>query len=243
MVSLPQVEALLAQAPDLPHAEQLARLAIARGALTPPLIVPRRPLISLPTPPTRYRVRPVTGEPLADALRAQLDPLVKADDALNAEAAGAGPGAVSDGERAGRGVAARRLAALHPRRRCQCPPGRRPGPARGERRLGCGGGVGVGPCLVASERLQRVGARLSRRRRAQQPARASLRRLLLGGAIRAGLPQAAGGRAAAQSRGAVARELLRPGCARDARHRHAHSRSGPCLDRVCRRPSQCPARL
>ena len=85
VVSLERVQALLAEAPDLPQAEQLARLAVARGATTPPLIALRRPLISLPTPPTRYRVRPVAGEPLADALRAQLDPLVKADDVVNAE--------------------------------------------------------------------------------------------------------------------------------------------------------------
>ncbi|QIL02473.1 lytic transglycosylase domain-containing protein [Sphingomonas sinipercae] len=85
VVSLPEIQALLAQAPDLPQAEQLARMAIARGALVAPPVVARKPLISLPTPPTRYRIKPVAGEPLADALRTQLDPLIKADDAMNAE--------------------------------------------------------------------------------------------------------------------------------------------------------------
>ena len=78
--------ALLAEAPDLPQAEQLQRLAMLRGAVEPPAIVTPRPTIGLPQAPRRGRARPVSGEPAADELRLALDPLVKADDAAGAEA-------------------------------------------------------------------------------------------------------------------------------------------------------------
>jgi hypothetical protein len=42
--------------------------------------------MNLGSAPVRYRAKPVTGEPAADALRATLDPLIKADDAAGAEA-------------------------------------------------------------------------------------------------------------------------------------------------------------
>jgi len=86
-VDLPRLQALLVEAPDMPDADQLARMAIARGATTPPLVVPRKQTVSLSSAPRRYRARPVTGEPLADALRAQLDPLIKSNSAADAEAA------------------------------------------------------------------------------------------------------------------------------------------------------------
>jgi soluble lytic murein transglycosylase-like protein len=85
-VDLASIQALLAEAPELPQADQLARLAVARGATETPLIVPERPVVNLGSPPGRYRARPVQGEPAADQLRALLDPLVKADDAQGAEA-------------------------------------------------------------------------------------------------------------------------------------------------------------
>ena len=77
---------LLAEAPDLPHADQLQKLAIARGAVTPPAIYFPRPTIGLAPAPRRGRTRPVSGEPAADALRLALEPYVKADDAPGAEA-------------------------------------------------------------------------------------------------------------------------------------------------------------
>jgi soluble lytic murein transglycosylase-like protein len=86
-VDLARLQALLAQAPDLPNADQLARLANARGATTPPMIVAPKPVVGLGSAPRRYRAKPVSGEPLADALRAQLDEFVKNNDAANAEAA------------------------------------------------------------------------------------------------------------------------------------------------------------
>jgi len=86
-VDLPRIQSLLAQGPDLPDADQLARLAAARGSTTPMAIIPERSTVGLGAGPRRYRPKPVGAEPLADALRAQIDGFVKADDAPNAEAA------------------------------------------------------------------------------------------------------------------------------------------------------------
>jgi soluble lytic murein transglycosylase-like protein len=86
-VDLASLQALIVEAPELPQANQLALMAIKRGAATPPLVVPERPTVVLGFAPVRYRARPVQGEPAADALRAQLDALVKADDAAGAEMA------------------------------------------------------------------------------------------------------------------------------------------------------------
>ncbi|MEO6360403.1 MAG: lytic transglycosylase domain-containing protein, partial [Sphingomicrobium sp.] len=86
VVSLEAVEALLAEAPELPQAEQLARLAIARGSLQAPAYYQRRRIVNLGTAPTRYRAKPVQGDPIADQLRLTLDLSVKANDAAGAEA-------------------------------------------------------------------------------------------------------------------------------------------------------------
>ncbi|MEQ7872706.1 lytic transglycosylase domain-containing protein [Sphingomonas sp. ASV193] len=83
---LPTIEALLAVAPDLPQAPQLQRLAMARGALTPPPIQTGYRLIFLGSSPRRQPARSVTGDPAADTLRAQLDPYTQANDAAGAEA-------------------------------------------------------------------------------------------------------------------------------------------------------------
>ena len=83
---LASIMALLAEAPDLPQAAQLQRLAVARGAIVPPAILAARPTVGLPMAPRRGRARPVSGEPAADALRLALEPLVKVDDAVGAEA-------------------------------------------------------------------------------------------------------------------------------------------------------------
>ena len=85
VVSLGQIQSLLAEAPDLPEAEQLARMALTRGATTLPQYATRRPITWLGNSPSRYKAKAITGEPAADQLRTQLDPLIKADDAVNAE--------------------------------------------------------------------------------------------------------------------------------------------------------------
>jgi len=85
-VELAQIAALLAEAPDLPQAGQLAQMAQSRGATEPMLITQPYPVIGLGVAPRRYRARPVSGEPEADTLRAALDPLLKDNQAEAAEA-------------------------------------------------------------------------------------------------------------------------------------------------------------
>ena len=85
-VDLQRLQALVAEAPDLPAASQIARLASTRGAVAPPLVVPTRPVVGLGSAPRRYRAKSVSGEPIADALRSQMEPFVKANDAAGAEA-------------------------------------------------------------------------------------------------------------------------------------------------------------
>jgi soluble lytic murein transglycosylase-like protein len=86
VVDLASIQALLAEAPELPKADQLSRLAVARGATQVPAIYVPRATVNLGSAPGRYRSRPVQGEPAADQLRALLDSLVKVDDAAGAEA-------------------------------------------------------------------------------------------------------------------------------------------------------------
>ena len=85
VVSLEQIQALLAEAPELPQAEQLVRLAQARGATAPLAYYQRRRTTWLGNAPSRSRATPVRGEPAADQLRSQLDPFLQADDPVNAE--------------------------------------------------------------------------------------------------------------------------------------------------------------
>jgi soluble lytic murein transglycosylase len=85
-VDLNSILTLIAEAPELPQASQLAAMAVKRGATTAPLIMVPRRTVSLGSAPVRYRSRPVQGDPVADQLRAILDQLVKADDAAAAEA-------------------------------------------------------------------------------------------------------------------------------------------------------------
>lgn len=87
-VELQPLLALLAEAPDLPQAGQVLRLALARGAVEaelPAVPAPAR-MVPLGSAPRRHRGRPVQGDPAAEALRVALDPLVKADSADAAEA-------------------------------------------------------------------------------------------------------------------------------------------------------------
>jgi soluble lytic murein transglycosylase len=86
VVDLASLQTLIAQAPELPQANQLALMAIKRGATTPPLVLPEKPTVVLGSAPVRYRAKPVFGEPAADQLRSALDPFIKADDAAGAEA-------------------------------------------------------------------------------------------------------------------------------------------------------------
>ncbi len=87
-ISLGPILALLAEAPELPQAEQLYRLAVSRGLRTgeEPAIYWARPTVSLGSSPRRGRLKPVEGDPAADKLRTDLYPLIKVDDGPGAEA-------------------------------------------------------------------------------------------------------------------------------------------------------------
>jgi len=86
VVDLGSLQALITEAPELPQADQLARMALSRGSTSQLLVVPERATINLGSAPGRYRAKPISGEPAADELRGELDPLVKIDDAAGAEA-------------------------------------------------------------------------------------------------------------------------------------------------------------
>lgn len=87
-VGLGPILALLAEAPELPQAEQLYRMAATRGATNgeAPAIYWPRSTVSLGTAPRRGKTRPVAGDPVADQLRIDLEPYVKVDDGTAAEA-------------------------------------------------------------------------------------------------------------------------------------------------------------
>ena len=86
VVDLASLQALVAQAPELPEANQLSLMTLKRGATTAPPVIAERPTYVLGSAPVRYRAHPVQGDAAGDQLRAALDPLVKADDAAGAEA-------------------------------------------------------------------------------------------------------------------------------------------------------------
>lgn len=77
---------LIAAAPELPQAEQLARMAASRGAGAVPTYDYPRPLLNLGRAPRRTKVRTASGDLVADQLRGQLEPFVKVDDGAGAEA-------------------------------------------------------------------------------------------------------------------------------------------------------------
>jgi soluble lytic murein transglycosylase len=78
--------ALLAEAPELPQAEQLVRLAKMRGTLdTPPLPQAQR-LIWFDAAPVRQRARSIRSDTAATEVALAIHPHVKADDGVQAEA-------------------------------------------------------------------------------------------------------------------------------------------------------------
>lgn len=87
-VELQPLLSLLNAAPDLPQAGQILRMALARGAAEAelPAVPVAARMVPLGSAPRRHRSRPVQGDPAADALRVALEPLVKTDSAVEAEA-------------------------------------------------------------------------------------------------------------------------------------------------------------
>lgn len=80
------IVALLAEAPELPEAEQLARLAKMRGVIdTPPLPQAQR-LIWFDPAPVRRRARSIRSDTAATEVALAIQPYVKADDGIQAEA-------------------------------------------------------------------------------------------------------------------------------------------------------------
>jgi soluble lytic murein transglycosylase-like protein len=85
-VELAPLVALLNEAPELPEAEQLRRLAQARGASDlPPLPVQQR-LIWQDGAPRRVRTKPTASDQVAADLLARMQPFIKSDDGASAEA-------------------------------------------------------------------------------------------------------------------------------------------------------------
>lgn len=84
-VELPQIMALLAEAPELPQGEQLARLAKLRGATEMPMLPASQRLIWYDAPPVRTRARSIQSDAAAAQISAAMQPLIKADDAAGAE--------------------------------------------------------------------------------------------------------------------------------------------------------------
>ncbi len=85
VVGLEQLTAILVESPELPQAEQLARLAERRGATELPELPQPQRLVWAGEQPRRGRARGVTGDPAAAELEAQVQPLIVADQPAAAE--------------------------------------------------------------------------------------------------------------------------------------------------------------
>jgi hypothetical protein len=85
-VEMEPLLALIAKAPDMPQAGQLARLATTRGAAELPTIAQPQELRWQGGQPRRARARGVSGDPAATELEAIVQPLIVADKPSEAEA-------------------------------------------------------------------------------------------------------------------------------------------------------------
>lgn len=78
--------ALIAQAPDLPEADQLARMAANRGATDVPYVPAEHRLVWFDSAPIRQRARSVRSDAASTEMALASQPFVKADDGVSAEA-------------------------------------------------------------------------------------------------------------------------------------------------------------
>ncbi|HWH17691.1 MAG TPA: lytic transglycosylase domain-containing protein [Allosphingosinicella sp.] len=85
-VEIDQLLPLIAANPDMPKAGQLSRLAQTRGAVDLPPIAVTQNLVWAGSQPRRARARPIKGDPIADALEPQIQPLIVANQPAAAEA-------------------------------------------------------------------------------------------------------------------------------------------------------------
>ncbi len=84
-VELPQLLAVLSEAPELPQGEQLARLAKTRGAIDLPFLPTTQRMIWHDAAPTRVRARSIRSDAAAAEIATAMQPLIKLDDAAAAE--------------------------------------------------------------------------------------------------------------------------------------------------------------
>jgi len=85
-VELEPLVALLNEAPELPQAESLVRLARARGAVDLPPLPAQQRLVWQDGAPRRVRARSNKADEIAALLAVAMQPFVKADDGAGAEA-------------------------------------------------------------------------------------------------------------------------------------------------------------
>lgn len=86
-VELAPLLALLSEAPELPQADQIKRMAISRGATDTPALPAAQRLVWFDSAPVRQRVRTVSmGNTAATEMALAIQPFVKADDGASAEA-------------------------------------------------------------------------------------------------------------------------------------------------------------
>ena len=83
---LPQLMSLLEAAPEMPKAEQLARLAQTRGATELPPLPQAQSLVWVGSQPRRERAQSVKGDPVAGELEPLVQPLLKDNRPYEAEA-------------------------------------------------------------------------------------------------------------------------------------------------------------
>ena len=84
-IALDDLVRLLQEAPDLPEADQIARLASARGLTNTPYIRSEQQLRRLPGPSRRSRAREVSGDAAASMLADRIQPLIVDDNPSAAE--------------------------------------------------------------------------------------------------------------------------------------------------------------
>lgn len=85
-VDLAPLVALLTEAPELPQADQVARLATLRGAGTLPDLPIERKLVWFDAAPVRVRAKSIRSDAVSADLAQKMVPFVKADDGASAEA-------------------------------------------------------------------------------------------------------------------------------------------------------------
>jgi len=85
-VETAQLVALLASGPELPEADQIARIARSRGVVDLPALPIENGLTRMPGAPRRQSARSLRSDAAAAALGAKITPLIKADSPSAAEA-------------------------------------------------------------------------------------------------------------------------------------------------------------